>query len=1346
MIACDLPRLKGPYLGVAFLVVASASLLIFLYKFVSFLVFELPNFLPNPLQGQQSEPNYSTYRKMLSSSSNFVAANAIHFNNTSKLVPTKFKLKSTEKLSLLSCTTNMVQSPKLSFMDALRHHPSVRIFSQVLWENLPDALGTPAGPSIALIRILGNDLPPRHTHDQTLRNLQFTLENEAKFIDVCRIWIINRIVDSKKREQLEGLLRLYKQPFAVIPVRLAEEYGNQGRRSPGSAQRASNAAPTCSLAHSVDGFKGVDLLHDPRFFRMSSKMKSFTVDRIYHQKNLYIMNNNGGRNAALRLGKALGFEWIMVFDGNCYVTGEAMQAIQRDLATYGYRGTCPSETLRNFPGLRECDSYYENPYTRIRKTCLNCTDRSHVPMLAASSSSNSTSGTSSQLWLQISSGNFRLRNVQYFVVPMARILNNTQLVLFDAAHSHSAAVGNSTIISANNGTKIKGSRSYWSPNANEEPQVIFRADSLEEFHEGMRYGRRPKVELLWRIGVPKTSFFLKSLPWEERSTHASASSVKSVDSTMATAASSIHNVKMYRPTGWTARLFSGNPSQESSDEASKKRNTNRIAGIHEFIDMVDADLLAQVGGQSWQGPSFYKVDEMGSSMKREILANAEIKLEKDEAITHTSMCPRLRLLNHGWPTFAGNKPTAESLVEIERLVNDLLLFSLAVSIDRSSKFLVQCLQLLESLASIAEIESFDECLSSCSMLDACLSLFNLDRPSFLINKKEDLGFKNDEDELIMEEDGKCQWDRRTGSKKCFDKSEHVIQTSSSFVGMLPHQSEWLLLSDDPPLSGSQEANNSDYDNVHLKLQESIGWLIQVVNICLLTESLSLLKLLLADKETAVYYGGEDKQDLVSQIAMHIENWNTRLTLVDFWLTATPYPVGSVPLSVTSTTSSLFPLLLYDISSPLLSYPQYVTNVNRPDRNCYYDLLCLVLSKYLDDKKKFVKGVSSLESRLLAQLPKPQPNYRNSTFAPKAETPFITSTFQKIDPLYVNSPAFRMRGPGIPSFPLRVSKSKFHIPWIFNDSVISLAGVLQEEFAMQQEQKGRGLQNVLASPQGTTDVGRLRHLLVESSLFVFENGFIGTHDPMDSSSRNIQALLASNPVVLQPKSSSVSKLQVERANAAVGLEKLLFSPMVPASSINSTADSGRPQAAQRTRKIFACKYHPWLHFMPVLNAHPLFPQLLSNEESPQATTTTTTTRAHRSSRIGTKSLSSQSSMSFSMPSPHDIRTLQVSYWIMSCLLLRNMGLSLPSGIRNLFAFYLGTANFLIDDDEKMTKPRPYCFGKEEEEEEAQLEAVLTFGLVRPCYYPNSLIIPGSLKDSKEIPLFSNETTNAFLPYL
>src|SRR5690606_29758579 len=61
----------------------------------------------------------------------------------------------------------------------------------------------------------------------------------------------------------------------------------------------------------------------------------------------------------------------------------------------------------------------------------------------------------------------------YFIVPMARVTDNGELL------------GGTT-----------------RPPIREEPQIIFRRDAALEFDSDYPYGRRPKVDLLWRLGVP----------------------------------------------------------------------------------------------------------------------------------------------------------------------------------------------------------------------------------------------------------------------------------------------------------------------------------------------------------------------------------------------------------------------------------------------------------------------------------------------------------------------------------------------------------------------------------------------------------------------------------------------------------------------------------------------------------------------------------------------------------------------------------------------------------------------------------------------------------------------------
>src|SRR5690606_27107380 len=47
---------------------------------------------------------------------------------------------------------------------------------------------------------------------------------------------------------------------------------------------------------------------------------------IYWEKNLYVMNNNAARNFALRHGRGRA-DWVMPWDGNCFLTSDGWAAI-----------------------------------------------------------------------------------------------------------------------------------------------------------------------------------------------------------------------------------------------------------------------------------------------------------------------------------------------------------------------------------------------------------------------------------------------------------------------------------------------------------------------------------------------------------------------------------------------------------------------------------------------------------------------------------------------------------------------------------------------------------------------------------------------------------------------------------------------------------------------------------------------------------------------------------------------------------------------------------------------------------------------------------------------------------
>lgn len=133
------------------------------------------------------------------------------------------------------------------------------------------------------------------------------------------------------------------------------------------------------------------------------------------------------------------------------------------------------------------------------------------------------------------------------------------------------------------------------PDAPEEPQIGFRWDSDIKYQSEMRYGRRSKLELLWRLGaIPfDRNLHIKKLSWERQDhlyitsqTYGSASSSSSTKTTRP--GFEIANGDFTRG-GWVHRLFSGDISQEhSSTQAAELRRVNRMRGIILYLETLDS--------------------------------------------------------------------------------------------------------------------------------------------------------------------------------------------------------------------------------------------------------------------------------------------------------------------------------------------------------------------------------------------------------------------------------------------------------------------------------------------------------------------------------------------------------------------------------------------------------------------------------------------------------------------------------------------------------------------------------------------------------------------------------------
>ncbi|CAH1760756.1 11313_t:CDS:2 [Entrophospora sp. SA101] len=314
---------------------------------------------------------------------------------------------------------------------------------------------------IHLYRILGNDLPPRHKSGQVIQNVGFILANEPTFPNTKKWWVLNRIVDQNYETALIELLTKYDQDYLIIPFK-TDEYLKKDFK--------------------LEDFPEPDFFHSFEYLNFSRVAKLRTIDYTYHDKNLYAMNNNGGRNFALAHGKTqLNSKWILPLDGNCFLTVNAFNEIVNNLNEYG-------------------------------------------------------------------------QQYKYFIVPMARLTDNNKILV---------------------NPDVK-------PETPEEPQIIFRHDSEEKYNENMRYGRRSKLEMLWRLGVPSPRKLLNkpTVPWESND----AAYLKITKN-------------KYKPIGWVFRLFSGQASQElNKREAGALRAFNRLLAIQDFLDGIDERIARSAQG------------------------------------------------------------------------------------------------------------------------------------------------------------------------------------------------------------------------------------------------------------------------------------------------------------------------------------------------------------------------------------------------------------------------------------------------------------------------------------------------------------------------------------------------------------------------------------------------------------------------------------------------------------------------------------------------------------------------------------------------------------------------------
>jgi len=200
--------------------------------------------------------------------------------------------------------------------------------------------------------------------------------------------------------------------------------------------------------------------------------------------------------------------------------------------------------------------------------------------------------------------------LKYVTIPMIRLLNNSVVT---------AQVTEGLGTESTDPMTWKLSK----PEAPEEPQIGFRWDSTDSYQEDMRYGRRSKLELLWRLGaIPfSRNLHTKRIPWEitDRQ-YLTASSYASITAnTTEIAQPDQGGTPPYIYAGWVHRLFSGERTmEENTKEAQALRKMNRMKGIVGYLEKLDERLLRGQEGCDESGTCGFNKDRLWHSSTREV--------------------------------------------------------------------------------------------------------------------------------------------------------------------------------------------------------------------------------------------------------------------------------------------------------------------------------------------------------------------------------------------------------------------------------------------------------------------------------------------------------------------------------------------------------------------------------------------------------------------------------------------------------------------------------------------------------------------------------------------------------
>jgi hypothetical protein len=169
---------------------------------------------------------------------------------------------------------------------------------------MEDAAAPAAEVRFSLVRILGNDLPPRHPRGQTRRNLREILDREPDLPGCERRWVVNRIVDPEEEAAIVALLEERSEPYLLRPL-----------------ARDGTDLPDWRWDAAVEGEPTYLGPVDPVGRGRDSRLR-----RLYDRRVRALIDINGARNAAIEAGRQRA-PWVLPWDGGCLLTRDAFDAL-----------------------------------------------------------------------------------------------------------------------------------------------------------------------------------------------------------------------------------------------------------------------------------------------------------------------------------------------------------------------------------------------------------------------------------------------------------------------------------------------------------------------------------------------------------------------------------------------------------------------------------------------------------------------------------------------------------------------------------------------------------------------------------------------------------------------------------------------------------------------------------------------------------------------------------------------------------------------------------------------------------------------------------------------------------